>query len=602
LLKVIADLEGLGITAEKTAEKVERAIDILASAVSGIGGLVSKWGGEGAQGIGATISAIGGTIGALGAATAIGAGPMGWIALAISAIDTIFTAYDELVTKPAAAAAEEMAASLEAAVAAAQAVAASFWGVVSSSEEVAAIQEGLANTLTGILNELLGFLWPIVSIFDAIAALFSIEEKTVAEIVTSTQETLSNLNVPIGFPINRIRFRAATPGEPIVYKTPEEPQSPVEQMLTWWEIVMQDYSTEITEAIQPIKDFIDTMRALWVSLIPAVMSMVLPMLSTFGWTLGQISGWMTTVFKEDFETFAAGFATFWTEKVDPFWKNDLFPQITEWLDQIYGWLDAIISFFSTSGWDWLTTDVWGAIKPFVDTVLDMFEEFGTWVAANWPTIKDVLLAKLQTLLNGIVTNLGGWLTGIEAWLTGADLQKGFDPLTFALQFVTGLLNALGGVLAIGRVVFVLFFNLLGLLMNAIIAPVNAVLAAVNFALGWLGVHIAPIPYFAWTPLAAGGIAMSEMLAKIGEQGPEMVAPLSALPGIMSGVMRSMPIAYGQQLGAGNPLSPSAQYAGGGGGVTINVNVSQQRLVTVMMREMVSANVNDTGVGFAPVRI
>jgi len=103
-----------------------------------------------------------------------------------------------------------------------------------------------------------------------------------------------------------------------------------------------------------------------------------PILNTFGWTLGEISTWMTDVFKPDFEDFAEGFATFWTDKVDPFWQEDMFPQLTEWFDTLYGWLGDIIGFFEDEGWDFLTDDggVWDKVVGFVDSVFDMFSEFG----------------------------------------------------------------------------------------------------------------------------------------------------------------------------------------------------------------------------------
>ena len=116
---------------------------------------------------------------------------------------------------------------------------------------------------------------------------------------------------------------------------------------------------------------------------------------------------------------------------------------------------------------------------------------------------------------------------------------------------------------------------LGTAMNGLIGAFNLFIGAFNFLFGWLTGQIPTIPYLTLPQLAEGGIVFKPTMALMGERGPEVVAPLSALPGLLG--------------------------ASGGGRATININLSQQRLSTIMLRELTSQNVNDSGVGFAPIR-
>jgi len=573
ILSLITALEALGLSAEKAKD---RLIDVAATLITGIGGLLTKYGGEGMQGLGSVVTSGGGAISAISAATAIGAGPIAGVAAMLAIVDTLFTAWNELVVKPAAEKAVEEAAAIDKVIDASLALAESFWGLVESAESVAAIQEAAAQIQVDLLSALFGFLWPLADILTSITGLFILQEETIKKEVEARQKLLSNLNVPIGWPINRIRFAAGTPGEPTNFDWEtmgaEEKEDPSEVLL-WWQEAMEPFRNEILGAIQPIADFRDTVRAAYEAIFPSIIEGILPALETFGWTLDQISGWITDVFVDDLSTFAEGFGTFWTEKVDPFWKEDLFPQITDWLDRIYGWLDAIILFFSDEGWSFLTTDVWGAIKPFVDTVLGMFEDFGNWVGEHWDDIKVNLLDMLETYLGGIIDNIQLFLTDTEGWLSGTDgLTDKMSDWEWMIDIIGEALNLLRRVTEGAAAAFVFFGNLLGQVMNGIIWPFNALIKFINLL---PGVNIPLIPTFEWIEpqlphMGEGGIAFKPTPAIIGEKGPEAVVPLSQLGGM-------------------------------GGGATININLAQQRLVTLMMKDLTSKNVNDAGVGYAPMR-
>ena len=603
LVLLIADLQRFAKAAEEASGDL---VQLTGQLVSGIGGLISKFGGEGLKGTGSVISSLGGTITA-GAALATG-GTSAAIAFGLSLLSTIGTGWMEWVTKPAAAAQEEILAAeeerraaekvmLDNMLTASDAVIASFWSLVESAESVARIQEGLAQLQVNIMSALLGFLWPLAGILESINELFILQEEVVKKEVEARQKMLGNLNVPIGFPINRIRFGAATPGEPVTFDDTTiggDADEEVAALLEWWQEALEPFQNEILGMIQPIADFRDAMRELATDLIPAMLTILEPILDTFGWTLGEISTWMQEVFKPDFEEFAEGFATFWTDKVDPFWEEELFPQIGEWLDRIYGWLDAIIGFFSDEGWDFLTEDVWGAIKPFVDTVLDMFQEFGEWVDANWPDIKVNLLEMLGEVLDAIVGDLDTVLGNIKDWLLGteidtdemSDWQWMMNAISIAMDF---LRQAADSIVA----VFKLVAWGLGMAMNGIIGAFNLFIDGFNFLFGWLTGKIPNIPYITLPKLGSGAIAMDPTPVIVGDV-PEAIIPLNQLAGMLSMQPQAAGMAGFGGFGATGGV--------GGSSATININLSQDRLAQIMLRKMTSANVNDSGVGFAPIRV
>lgn len=597
ILNLIEKLEDLGITAKKTAD---RLVDVASTLVSGIGGLISKFGGEGAQGLGNIMTAGGGALGALSAATAVGAGPVAAAAFIIAGLDFVFTMWNETVTEPAAEAEAKKEEAIDRGIAAADALTASFWNLVQSAESVARIQEEAAQIQVDIMSTLLGFLWPLADILSSITGLFIIQEETIEKEVEARQKLLSNLNVPLGWPINRIRFAAGTPGEAVEFDWgaggAEEEEEP--ELLAWWEAAMVPFLTEIQAAIQPIVDFRDAVRAAYEEIYPSLIQGILPVLDTFGWTLGEISDWITDTFAPDLAEFAEGFGTFWTEKVDPFWQEDMGPQIAIWLQRIYDWFEPIIEFIEDSVWPWLTEDVWPAVQPYVEEILQFFEDLGNWVAENWDTIKVDLLANLETWLGNLVTAIKAaaeWIfdqLGIEyPWKE--EKPKGPSESMWECILSGGTWTGTTCIAA-GKTATPPPGNEIVEGFPGVAADIIADHGGFGGVMGSTGqwVPYTTINGVPVSQLFKGGIAMDPTLALIGEQRPEAVIPLDRLSSILS----MQPAVSG--MGGLNPLSPSART----GGVTINVNVSQQRLTSVIMSELRSANVNDAGVGFAPMRV
>ena len=134
---------------------------------------------------------------------------------------------------------------------------------------------------------------------------------------------------------------------------------------------------------------------------------------------------------------------------------------------------------------------------------------------------------------------------------------------------------------------------LGMAMNGIIGAFNLFINAFNFLFGWLTGSIPSIPYITLPKLGSGAIAMEPTPVIVGDV-PEAIIPLNQLAGMLS----MQPAAAG--------MTGFGGFGGGGGiggnGATININLSQDRLAQIMLRQMTSANVNDNGVGFAPIRV
>jgi len=105
--------------------------------------------------------------------------------------------------------------------------------------------------------------------------------------------------------------------------------------------------------------------------------------------------------------------------------------------------------------------------------------------------------------------------------------------------------------------------------------------------------------------------ITKFLTGLGEMRDAIVAvpePLRDIAGVLEGFANWLGIDY-ESSGAMSvqPVAAGMGVAGGMGSagksaVTINVNLSQERLSQIMIRKMTSQNVNDHGVGFAPIRV
>jgi len=342
-------------------------------------------------------SAIASTVAAI-AGVATGLGAVFAIVGAVIQVFDVFAAARKRREEELAAAAEELKQNFLNLADAAITAASSLWDLAQQAESLQALQSGWMEVQGAIITALLGFLWPIAGIFELI--MDSLED-SVDAIEEEAEARRASLNVPTGYKVRRAEWMAAMPGQPGDLIDDSTVRDDIEETLTWWQEIVRSFGAELDNAIAPIRNFIDRMNDLWKKLAPAIINAVIPMLNTFGWTLGEIATWMETVFAPDLEKFSAGFRRFWEEKVDPFWKEDMGPQIAVWLQRVYDWFAPVLTFMENKVWPWLVNDVWPAIKPYVESILGMLEDWARWIDANWDTIKVNLLENLTTWLGNL---------------------------------------------------------------------------------------------------------------------------------------------------------------------------------------------------------
>ena len=400
------------------------------------------------------------------------------------------------------------------------------WRLAEQSESLRGIQELMGDIQQGFISSLFDFLWPIAGVLFSISEMFIEVESSVKDVAEDISDSFASFNIPAGFKALRAAWGVATPGQPWGLEEEDTTQDKIEKQLTFieealskWKWLLDEYSVEIQAAVAPFRNLIDALSDMAVAIAPAVLEAFLSIIGSLGAPIDALAKWVTDVLTQDLIAFSEGFKKFWDDMVDPFLQDEFFPQIGEWLNRMYGWLDALFEFFSADVWSWLSTDVWGAIKPFVDAVLDMFEEFGKWVSANWLTIKDVLLDKLRDILDGLKTNLGDFLDKVKGWLTGSDdVGKKMSDLAWLMDILAGSLQFLRAAVNAIEAVFKSIAWALVLAMNGVILVFNMFISAFNFLFGWLTGNLPSIPYMTYPQLHEGGIvkglAGREVIARL----------------------------------------------------------------------------------------
>jgi hypothetical protein len=265
----------------------------------------------------------------------------------------------------------------------------------------------------------------------------------------------------------------------------------------------------------------------------------------------------------------------------------------------------------------LLKDLWGIFSGFWDTTLKpMVEEFGTWIRANWPTIRDFLTNQLSAWLADIGAKIGKAMDYLEVAMadggknTALAVQtiwesKSFSlfeqlALTWGLKSATlwdkiaitganlgkALADALPGIVSailLGIVSFFAglvtgMFNLIGTFLRNIwnwiwgIPPSDAATAGAT-----------QVPAY-----ATGGIPMGPMLAMIGDSSvAEPIIPLTP-----------------QNLGAiGKGIVAAGGYQGGGavsGPVHIHVQVGSREIGEQVIRDLKRSNSLQFGAALNPI--
>lgn len=229
-------------------------------------------------------------------------------------------------------------------------------------------------------------------------------------------------------------------------------------------------------------------------------------------------------------------------------------------------LVATVSFFTG-----LPGRIGGALSSLATTITGAFGQPGAWVNSN---IIQPVIAFFSGLPGKIVSAIGSGLTVLVSW--GSDI-------------VTGIVNGItAAASAIGTAI-----------MSAVKSGISGVASTLN-SIPVLGKVFSAIP-----GLASGGLVTKPTLAMVGEAGPEVVLPLSAitagfLSGIAPGIANAQSALVGAMLasratgpaGLGMPSSLAASASNSSAiSVTHVVNVTVNGGATAEVAQQIAAEVS-----------
>jgi len=242
-----------------------------------------------------------------------------------------------------------------------------------------------------------------------------------------------------------------------------------------------------------------------------------------------LAGWIRDTFIPDLEGLFGAFGSWWITNMDPWLQDDFFPRIAGWLETIYGYLDPIFEWLSGDVWDWFSGPVWDAIQPFVDSVLEMFEEFGEWVDENWDEISEFLTTVLAEKLGDLLSELDGFLETVKEWTTGGNpMANALSNLKDSFVLLWDVLKPLVGPIFYAAILLLTagISILAGVVLGVLIAVV-AVLNAVIWAWNNLIPFSTNIDYIDYPSLDVGGEILSSGIALVHKG--EVVAPAGTAP-------------------------------------------------------------------------
>lgn len=331
---------------------------------------------------------------------------------------------------------------------------------------------------------------------------------------------------------------------------------------TIYEGVWQAISTIVDIYLTPIRTTIETVinaiRDHWAGVWQAIQTAVEVVWGPIsGFVSGGMGGIQTTV-----TTVLGGIQTTW----DTIWGAIKATAETIWA--VGGGIHAVVS----GGID--------AVKGKIDEVLGAIQ--GVW-DTGWGTIKGTVDA-IWNGANGILRIADGGISSVRTVISdtlSAIKSQVWDPIWGGFTgTVQTVMDTVKGI------------------VNGVIDGINGVLGAWNsLSFSVPEVTVGPVTFGGQeigTPdigtiprLAAGGIVMREMLATVGDGGPEAVVPLSQLPGIIRDAMTPAGAGAGvRALGMSNatPALGAGPRANGQSGLTASDLAALRQAVVAGIRE------------------
>ena len=417
-------------------------------------------------------------------------------------------------------------------------VAEAFGDLVMQADSLAAIQRALSGIQQMILSMFLAFLWPIATILEDILGLFRGEQKRLAR----------GFGMPIGWRVERIRYAAATPGEPPIRGRGDRPG--------WIARILKPFREAIKEALKPFRSLIEALKKLGKAVAPAVTDAFVAILETFSKALDGVADWIRKTLMPDLIASFQGFSRWWRGEMDPFLRAQVFPVLGRWLEAIYSFIrDKLIPFLEANLLPSLKR-LWEAVQPLVETLGQKLLQLWDVITKHWDTILKMVDLWLRQIMDkwigrtelatAFILAESGDLFGALRVIWESGSLSLWDKLKFS--FAVGASALWKGLMGV--------FRLLG---NALIGLINAIIWVVNL------IPLVNIPFLPY--LEKGGYIMQSGLAYV--HAGEMVMPAQT-----------------------KPLSQ--------GPTTINIHVGEERIANVVLRELKSINLRDTGYGLVPL--
>jgi len=417
-------------------------------------------------------------------------------------------------------------------------VAEAFGDLIMQADSLTAIQRALSGIQQMILSMFLAFLWPIATILEDILGLFRGEQERLAR----------DFGVPTGWRVERIRYAAATPGEPPIRGRGDRPR--------WIAGILKPFREAIKEALKPFRSLIEALKKLGKAVAPAVTDAFVAILETFGKALDGVADWIRKTLMPDLIASFQGFSRWWRGEMDPFLRAQVFPVLGRWLEAIYSFIrDKLIPFLEANLLPSLKR-LWEAVQPLVETLGQKLLQLWDVITKHWDTILKMVDLWLRQIMDkwigrtelatAFILAESGDLFGALRVIWESGSLSLWDKLKFS--FAVGASALWKGLMGV--------FRLLG---NALIGLINAIIWVVNLI---PSVNIPFLPY-----LEKGGYIMQSGLAYV--HAGEMVIPAQT-----------------------KPLSQ--------GPTTINIHVGEERIANVVLRELKSINLRDTGYGLVPL--
>jgi len=344
-------------------------------------------------------------------------------------------------------------------------LASSFANLIKQSEAYSALQKETDSVWKAIADLFGEFLWPLVAIIRHLKEWLGIQDEV-------NRQVASSLNVPVGWKAERIRYGAATPGEPLLETTAGT------EVPAWADAVGKKIAEYIMNLLQGFG--IDS----WTDLLSAFRDAAVGM-----WD------WLTGKMPDIIESISGAIAT----------VGEVLAKHGVSLDSIAEWL--------AKGVDWVIQNLPQIAADITEFILGLFKlgkDVWNWVVRNFPSWDDIRGA-------------------FDRFIDELDKLPSWDQVRTSLDRLIGTLNALKAGLIYAM------FGAAGALIGAMAAmnPIMGWAAIGGAALGVAGgIGLAYLLHQWLGTFAGGGIAMKPGFARIGEAGPEAVLPLSKLPEFM----------------------------------------------------------------------